>query len=101
MAPVRGYADGSFDLIHSGHYNAIRQASLLCDTLIVGVNCGAGIAEVKGPVTWTDAERCSLIESCKFATNIEQKTPYDCSEVVLDKFNCQFYLHGDDAAPNN
>lgn len=36
--PTRAYVDGAFDLIHSGHYNAIRQASLLCDELVVGVN---------------------------------------------------------------
>ena len=24
--PVRGYIDGCFDIMHSGHYNAIRQA---------------------------------------------------------------------------
>lgn len=36
--PTRAYVDGAFDLIHSGHYNAIRQASFICDELVVGVN---------------------------------------------------------------
>jgi len=35
--PVRIYIDGCWDIMHSGHYNAIRQAKALGDTLIVGV----------------------------------------------------------------
>ena len=31
------YVDGCFDIMHSGHYNAIRQAKRLCDVLVVGV----------------------------------------------------------------
>lgn len=32
------YIDGCYDIMHSGHYNAIRQAKQLCDVLVVGVH---------------------------------------------------------------
>jgi len=35
---TRGYLDGCFDLCHAGHYNAVRQARLLTDTLVFGLN---------------------------------------------------------------
>ena len=35
--PERIYIDGCFDLVHAGHYNAIRQARTMCDQLVVGV----------------------------------------------------------------
>jgi len=28
--PSRGFVDGCFDLMHSGHYNALRQAKSMC-----------------------------------------------------------------------
>lgn len=34
----RGYVDGCFDLCHSGHFNAIRQASKVVHTLVIGTN---------------------------------------------------------------
>lgn len=36
--PVRIYIDGCFDIMHSGHYNALRQAKKLGDVLVVGRN---------------------------------------------------------------
>ena len=52
-APVKAYVDGCFDLVHAGHFNAIRQASLLCDGLVVGVVSTEEIEIVKGPVVLT------------------------------------------------
>ena len=49
--PVRGYIDGCFDVMHSGHFNAIRQAKALCDVLVVGVHTDAEILKHKGEDT--------------------------------------------------
>src|SRR5688572_24829112 len=41
--PVRVYIDGCFDIMHSGHYNAVRQAKELGDILVVGIHSDAEI----------------------------------------------------------
>lgn len=92
----RSYVDGCFDLVHAGHFNAIRQASLLCDELVVGVVSTAEIEAVKGPVVLTQEERDTIIQSCKFVTKVETETPYYISVDTLDQYNCQYYAHGDD-----
>lgn len=50
----RGYIDGAFDLVHSGHFNAIRQAHALCDELVIGANSDEDIRKVKGPTVFND-----------------------------------------------
>lgn len=92
----RCFIDGSFDLCHCGHFNAIRQASLVSDVLVVGVNSEAGIMAVKGPPVLTSAERATIIESCKWVTEMKVDTPYTLTESVLDSYNCEYYIHGDD-----
>ena len=43
------YLDGCFDLVHLGHYNAIRQGASLGDYLVAGVASDAEILKTKGP----------------------------------------------------
>lgn len=45
---IRVWADGCFDLMHWGHANALRQAKLLGDVLVVGVHSDAAILKNKG-----------------------------------------------------
>lgn len=58
---VRIFVDGCFDLPHSGHYNAIRQAKELGDFLVVGVNSDADILATKGPSILNQKERAEII----------------------------------------
>ena len=56
--PQRLYVDGVFDMVHSGHFNAIRQVILeyfsdyqakqLCDVLVVGVCSQEEVEHHKG-----------------------------------------------------
>ena len=43
------FTNGCFDLIHTGHTRYLREARLLGDLLIVGVNTDESIREIKGP----------------------------------------------------
>jgi ethanolamine-phosphate cytidylyltransferase len=94
--PVRIYVDGGFDLIHSGHYNAIRQAKALGDILVVGVNSDAEILKNKGPTVLTCKERADILRACKWVDEVYEDTEYTVRVETLDRYNCQYYAHGDD-----
>jgi ethanolamine-phosphate cytidylyltransferase len=86
--PVRIYIDGAFDLIHSGHYNAIRQAKMLGDKLIVGVNSDAEILKNKGPPVLTCKERADILRACKWCDEVYEDTEYTVTIDTLDRYNC-------------
>lgn len=94
--PVRVYIDGAFDLIHSGHYNAIRQAKSLSDVLVLGVNSDEEILKNKGPTILTCKERADILRACKWVDEVHEGTEYTVTLDTLDRFNCQYYAHGDD-----
>lgn len=92
----RLYMDGAFDVVHSGHYNAIRQAKELCHTLVVGVNSDQDILKHKGPPIMDIKERATLVEACKWTDEVAADTPYVPDLELIDKLNCQCVAHGDD-----
>jgi len=92
----RGYVDGCYDLCHSGHFNCIRQAAGVVHTLIVGPNSDEEILRAKGPTVLNGQERAEVLRALKWVDYVEQDTPYDPSVEVLDQYNCQYYIHGDD-----
>lgn len=60
------FSDGCFDIMHSGHYNAIRQAKALTDILVVGVHSDEEIRKHKGPPVMNDEERLATVRACKW-----------------------------------
>lgn len=96
--PIRAYIDGCFDIMHSGHFNAVRQAKALCDVLVVGVHSCEEIERHKGPPVMNDEERVGLVKACKWVDEVAFGTPYNPSLQVLDELNCDFCIHGDDIA---
>jgi len=94
----RLYFEGAFDVVHSGHYNALRQAKSLCTTLVAGVNSDAEITKYKGQPVMNIEERTSLVAACKWVDIAVPDTPYISELTILDdpRINCQFIGHGDD-----
>jgi D-beta-D-heptose 7-phosphate kinase/D-beta-D-heptose 1-phosphate adenosyltransferase len=43
------FTNGCFDILHAGHVRYLAQAKALGDRLVVGLNCDASIARLKGP----------------------------------------------------
>lgn len=98
--PTIVYVDGVFDIIHSGHFNAIRQAKKLCDVLYVGVNKDEDVHLAKGPTLMTTEERSILAASCKWCDKCIPGTPYTPTISLLDEIGADFAAHGDDISPN-
>ena len=82
--------------MHSGHYNAIRQAKALTDVLVVGVHSDAEILRHKGPPVMNNEERMATVRACKWVDEVVFDTPYDPSLALLDRLSCDFCVHGDD-----
>jgi len=98
--PIRIYMDGVFDIIHSGHFNAIRQSKKLGDILVVGVNSDADVEKSKGPTLMSCKERAALARACKWVDEVIEETPYTPTIELLDSLNIDFCAHGDDMPVN-
>ena len=93
---VKIYVDGCFDLMHAGHYNALRQCRTMGDYLCAGVNSDADILKTKGPSILNDKERCEIVRHCKFIDDVLPKSPYTPSFETLKQVDCGYFAHGDD-----
>jgi ethanolamine-phosphate cytidylyltransferase len=97
-APVRVFLSGCWDVMHSGHYNAIRQAKALGDVLVVAVVSDEEIELNKRTPIMKSDERVAAISACKWVDEVVYGTPYCISNELLDRFNCDYVAHGDDIA---
>ncbi|ORZ26392.1 hypothetical protein BCR41DRAFT_380199 [Lobosporangium transversale] len=94
--PVRIWVDGCFDLMHFGHFNALRQAKAMGDYLVVGVHSDAEIEKNKGPTVMKEDERYAAVAACKWVDEVVPNAPYLTSLEWMDRYNCDFCVHGDD-----
>lgn len=93
---IRVYVDGCYDLMHAGHYNSLRQGKKLGDVLVSGVNSDIEILAAKGPTILNDFERCQIVGACKWVDEVADETEYTPTIDTLNRYNCDFYAHGDD-----
>eukprot|EP00039_Didymoeca_costata_P004188 m.71889 g.71889 ORF g.71889 m.71889 type:complete len:383 (+) comp12284_c0_seq1:100-1248(+) len=93
---IRVWVDGCYDMMHYGHANSLRQAKKMGTTLVVGVHSDAEITRVKGPPLMNEEERYAAVRACKWADEVVTDVPYTTTVETLDKYNCDFCVHGDD-----
>ncbi|XP_011153206.1 ethanolamine-phosphate cytidylyltransferase isoform X1 [Harpegnathos saltator] len=93
---VRVWCDGCYDMVHFGHANSLRQAKALGDYLVVGVHKDEEIAKHKGPPVFTEQERYKMVRGIKWVDEVVEAAPYVTTLETLDKYNCDFCVHGDD-----
>jgi len=82
--------------MHSGHFNAIRQAKGECDVLVVGIHSDEEITNNKAPPVIKQAERYALLEHIKWIDEILYDVPYSPSLATLDLARADYCVHGDD-----
>lgn len=93
---TRVYVDGCWDVMHSGHYNALRQAKQLGDILVVGVHSDEEIERHKRSPVMKNEQRMAAVSACKWADEVVFDVPYAPSRELLTELNCDFLAHGDD-----
>lgn len=93
---IRVWCDGCYDVTHFGHANSMRQAKALGHKLVVGVHSDEEVATHKRPPVYTEKERIQMIESIKWVDEVVGDAPYVTNLEVLDKYKCDFSVHGDD-----
>ena len=93
---IRVWTDGCFDMVHFGHANALRQAKAMGDVLVVGVHSDEEITHHKGPPVFNEQERYKMCRAIKWVDEVVMDAPYVTTIDTLDKYNCEFCVHGDD-----
>ncbi|KAJ2700017.1 choline phosphate cytidylyltransferase, partial [Coemansia spiralis] len=94
--PIRVWVDGCFDMMHFGHANALRQARAMGDYLVVGVHSDAEVERNKGPCVMKEDERYAAVAACKWADEVVKDAPYVTTVEMLDEYDIDFVVHGDD-----
>lgn len=62
----------------------------------MGVNSDEEIMKNKGPCVLTCKERTEILRACKWIDEVHEDTEYNPTVETLDRYNCQYYAHGDD-----
>jgi ethanolamine-phosphate cytidylyltransferase len=97
---VRVWMDGVFDIIHSGHFNALRQGKKMGDYLVLGINSDEDVERAKGPTLMNVYERAALAGACKWVDEVILNVPYTPTLDLLEQHNIDFCAHGDDPCFN-
>lgn len=100
---IRVLLTGCFDLMHAGHYNALRQARAAFHKdgytkihLVAGVHSDESITQQKGPPVIPHDERVELVKACKWVDEVADQLPYAVPVKLLDDLRCDCAVHGDD-----
>ncbi|CAL1163788.1 unnamed protein product, partial [Cladocopium goreaui] len=101
---VRILLNGCFDLMHVGHFNALRQAKRLFFqqgykkvVMVAGIHSDEAISNQKGPPMMSNDERTAILEATKWVDEFVTQLPYtQISVQMADTLRVKWVCHGDD-----
>lgn len=96
-----GYTQGTFDMFHIGHLNLIRNASMQCEKLIVGVNTDSLVEKYKKKIPIIpENDRREIVNAIRFVDDSILVDTLDKLEVLnMVKYDAIFI--GDDWKGNS
>lgn len=83
-------------MVHFGHANQLRQTKEMGDYLVVGVHSDEEITKHKGPPVFSQEERYKIVKSIRWVDEVVKDAPYITSLETLEKYDCDFCVHGSD-----
>ena len=93
--PIIGFTTGVFDLFHIGHLNMLRNASSLCDKLIVGVTTDELVSYKGKEAIIPFLERMEIVRSISYVDAVVAQADMDKMKLYKKlKFDVMFV--GDD-----
>lgn len=93
---IIGYTQGTYDMFHIGHLNLLRNAKLLCDYLVVGVNSDELVKTYKSKSAIIPlSERMDIVGSIKYVDRVISCDSLD-KMVAYSKVHFNRLFIGDD-----
>ena len=97
---IVGYTTGVFDLFHIGHVNLLRNASSLCDKLIVGVTVDELVSYKNKKCVIPFTDRIQVVRACKYVDVAIPQTDVNKVEAIA-KLKANILFVGDDWYDND
>jgi len=84
------------DLFHYGHVEFLRQASMLGDYVLVGINADDEVAIHKRRPIQTMEERMASVANCRYVDEVISDAPWIFDPSWIEKYDIGLVVHGDD-----
>jgi len=97
---IIGYTTGVFDLFHVGHVNLLRNASSLCDRLIVGVTSDELVSYKNKKSVIPYDERIEIVRACSYVDLAVPQLNMNKVE-ALERYKFNILFVGDDWFKND